>query len=137
MTEIETVDALLEDLTAENQYSILPILADALVDAGFERREQALRYMLLHNKRPFIWGDVQSSDAGLLLGYYAHWRPEDWFSKGTLINSQLPRKFIVELTDDRGQSLGIHGRYYYTVKAAWKAILDAAEDHLELLIKED
>ena len=136
MTDTETIEAILKDLTAENQLQLLLILADALSDAGLDKQETALRYALREGKRPYIWNDNDdiTDEAGLLEGAVAHWRPDTWGEKH-LLYSTLPTVFIEQLLDDKVHRDAI-GRYYRSLTTAWRSFLDGAESYLELLLRE-
>ncbi len=134
MTDTETVEALLKDLTAENQLQLLPILADALSDAGLDRQEQALRYALAHKKRPLLKEEIISKERSGLIDTYGvvYWRPDCW-NKEENKWSTLPYKYVRELTHNQGNTL-LDGRYYDSVEAAWRSFLVCADKHLELLL---
>ncbi len=137
MTLTETVEALLKDLTAENQHQLLPILADALADAGFDRQESALRWALAMGKRPLLKEEIIDRERSGLVDSYGivYWRPDCW-NKEENKWSVLPYKYVRELTHNQSSGTLLDGRYYDNVEAAWRSFLAGADEHLELLLKE-
>ncbi len=140
MTGVETVEALLRDLTVNNQHVILPILADALQDAGFERRELALRWALLHNKYPTTQGDITETAVDKARKWLCAWHYEGYLTTDYmhhLIVSEahcfLPKAFQERMTSETGPKYSYHGRYFNSVEVAWRAFLDCGEKYLELL----
>ncbi len=140
MTNTETVEALLADLTAGNQAQLLPILADALSDAGFEKQEQALRWALGNDKRPLLKEEItDSTETGLQANLASvYWRPDNWVRRDHTY-SILPYRFVIEMTHKYTGEIGtrlLDGRYFDSVEEAWRSFLVCAESHLRLLISE-
>ena len=132
MTKTEAVEAILKDLTDDNQSQLLPILADALADAGLERQETALRWMILNEKAPRRPNEVQKFLNGMKNDRYQYaFFTTDFRNESS---SALPIQFQKSMEHEQNQAVYI-GRYYATLEEVWKAFLVAAETHLELLLE--
>ncbi len=140
MTLTESIEALLKDLTAENQLSILPILADALSDAGLDRRERALRWALAHNKYPTTHKDITETAVDKHQLWHCAWHYEGYLTDDYMrylviseSHSFLPHRFQEKMGTETTSKYHFHGRYFNSITAAWRAFLDCGEKHLELL----
>ena len=138
MTEQQTVDALVADLTAENQHQLLPILADALSDAGMYRQEQGLRIAMSQGKYPTTHPEITETFSARARFWCCAWHYEGYVSDDyqehllvTEAHSFLPKDFQCRMAADSGTQW--HGRYYVSISNAWEAFLVCCESHLELL----
>ncbi len=130
MTLTESITALLEELTDDNQGQLLPILADMLADAERHNEELALRWALSHDKRP---GRCETETFNS-----THcWRPDTQLpveSGDGNIRNHIPHHFQRKMRhSNTRESLHWQGRYYSSLQDAWSAYLETAVKHYHLL----
>ncbi len=139
MTGIESIEALLRDLTVDNQHEILPILADALLDAGLDRQEQALRWALLNSKYPTTHRDIIWTAMHKQNQWFCAWHYESYIKANypALVipesHSFLPEAFQECMKGDNTKKHHYHGRYFNSIEGAWRSFLLCAGKHLEKL----
>ena len=129
MTGTQAVEAILTDLTDDNQSQLLPILADALADVGFHNEEQAIRWALINNKRPFEYHSRAFRTT------YT-WRRSSTTDDLQMVSNsgRLPDAFQGHLRhSDKEEKSVYHGRYYTSVEDAWRAFMELSVTHLHLL----